>query len=1102
LFAFHPTPRSFHHRLSAVTGALLLLAGLFPAALVAPAAVRAAPTDLFFSEYIEGSSNNKALEIFNGTGAPVDLAAGGYSVQMFFNGSSSAGLTFSLTGTVADGDVFVVAHSSASPTILAQADMTNGAGWFNGDDAVVLAKGSATLDVIGQVGFDPGSEWGAGVTSTQDNTLRRKGAIQAGDPDGSDAFDPAAEWDGFAQDTFDGLGSHSISSEPDEARLVINEIDYDQPGTDAAEFVEIANAGTLEATLDGTSLVLVNGNGGGAAAYQTFNLPAGTLAAGGYFVVCANAANTSNCDLDVTPDTNLIQNGAPDAVALLVDGELVDAVSYEGDSGAPYTEGSGMGLVDDPSLSNASIGRCPDGGDTDQNNADFTFQPATPGAANDCAGAVVGSCGEAATAIHAIQGSGSTSLMVGSPVVVEAVVVGDFQNNASPDSGELSGFYLQEADADADANPATSEGIFVFAPGADDVAVGDRVRVAATVSEYTTSGGSSQTELSGVSAVVPCASGVTLPAPTAAQLPFTALDDPERYEGMLVTFPQALSISEFFNFDRFDEVVLTAGRQFQPTAVAEPGPDAQAVAEANALNRITLDDGRTNQNPVPLRHPDGEQFTLSHRFRGGDTVTNVTGVIDESFGLYRIQPVADADYTEVNPRPAAPEDVGGSLHVASFNVLNYFTTIDTGPSGPLCGPHEDQECRGADNAGELARQRAKIVAALSTMNADVVGLIEIENNPGDGPTADLVAGLNDVLGAGTYDYVATGAIGTDAIRVAMIYKPASVTPLGAFAILDTSVDPRFDDTRNRPVLAQSFEEVTNGGIFTLAVNHLKSKGSDCSDSGIPGDDDPQQGNCNVTRTRAAEALADWLATDPTGSGDRDALIMGDLNSYDHEDPIGAIREGADDATGTNDDFTDLIHAYQGELAYSYLFDGQLGYLDTALASGTIAPQVSGATVWHINADEPDILDYDTSFKPAEQAALYEPNAYRSSDHDPVIVGLDLQAFDFDALQPPIDPTALNEVKAGSTVPIKFGLGGDFGLDVLFEVPQVFACGDWPSGVSIDAQSPGRAMLSYDADQDQYVFTWKTSKQWSGSCRTLELTLTDGTYVTASFDFVR
>jgi lamin tail-like protein/Big-like domain-containing protein len=170
----------------------------------------ASATDLFISEYIEGSSNNKALEIFNGTGAPVDLAAGGYTVEMYFNGSTTATLTINLTGTVASGDVFVLAHSMADPAIRAQADQTAGGGWFNGNDAVVLSKETTFLDVVGQIGDDPATgEWGVGLTSTADNTLRRRAAVCQGDPNGSDPFEPAVEWDGYPNNTFDGLGSHS-----------------------------------------------------------------------------------------------------------------------------------------------------------------------------------------------------------------------------------------------------------------------------------------------------------------------------------------------------------------------------------------------------------------------------------------------------------------------------------------------------------------------------------------------------------------------------------------------------------------------------------------------------------------------------------------------------------------------------------------------------------------------------------------------------------------------------------------------------------------------------------------------------------------------------
>ncbi len=137
-------------------------------------------SDLFISEVVEGSSNNKAIEIYNGTGSSINLS--GYSIQMFFNGSAAAGLTINLTGTIAPGDVFVLAQSSANATILAQADQTSAVGWFNGDDAIVLRNGTTVIDVFGQVGFDPGTEWGSALVSTQDNTLRRMSDVTDGDP--------------------------------------------------------------------------------------------------------------------------------------------------------------------------------------------------------------------------------------------------------------------------------------------------------------------------------------------------------------------------------------------------------------------------------------------------------------------------------------------------------------------------------------------------------------------------------------------------------------------------------------------------------------------------------------------------------------------------------------------------------------------------------------------------------------------------------------------------------------------------------------------------------------------------------------------------------
>ncbi len=586
-------------------------------------------------------------------------------------------------------------------------------------------------------------------------------------------------------------------------------------------------------------------------------------------------------------------------------------------------------------------------------------------------------CGSPYTPIYEIQGSGMTTPLMNQVVTTEGIVVGDFQE------GGKNGFYIQ--DPEGDGNTATSDGIFVYAPSSMDVFVGDHLRVQGTAGEYY-----NLTQISSVIDIWLCDSGVALPEPTVVTLPVPNVEYLERFEGMLVTFPQDLVISEYFNFDRFGEIVLTSERFTTPTALYEPGsPEVDAANTAYTLGSITLDDGRTNQYPDPAIHPNGLEFNLYNLFRGGGLVTNLTGIMDYAYSLYRIQPTEGADYTAANLRPAQPEIIPGDIKVATFNVLNYFTTIDAGGSANwICGPSGDMECRGADSELELERQRAKIIAALSTIDADVVGLIEIENDrPGPDPdyaAADLVEGLNDVMGADTYDYIATGAIGTDAIKVALIYKPASVTPVGDYAILDSSVDPLFLDNYNRPVLAQTFMSNTVGEAVTVAVNHLKSKGSACVGDPDLGDG---AGNCNLTRKDAAQAQVQWLESDPTGTGVDKFLVIGDLNSYAKEDPIDVIKAGADLAPGTSDDYHDMIDEILGETAYSYVFDGRTGYLDYIMVNSNLRPYVTDLDIWLINADEPDIIDYDTSFKLPAQQAIYAPDAYRSSDHDPVIITL-------------------------------------------------------------------------------------------------------------------
>jgi hypothetical protein len=1006
----------------------------------------AAATSVFINEIHYDNAGTDAGEAIEFVGpAGTDLT--GWSLVLY-NGSGGAVYdTDALTGAIPDlggGFGVVVVNypvngiQNGSPDGVALVNASNNVVQFLSYEGSFTAAGGPA---DGMTSVDIGVAEGS-TTSVGDSLQLI----------GSGATDADFTWASVQPNTFGAFNSGQ--SFVGVAVLVINEVDYDQPSTDTAEFVEIKNIGTASADLSAYTLELVNGTGGGASIYQSYTLSAVTLPAGDYFVICGDAANVVNCDLDVSPDSNLIQNGAPDAVGLRFNGALVDAVSYEGDTGAPYTEGSGAGLEDS---GDGSISRCDDGSDTNQNNVDLVFgATSTPGAENVCAPPPPPeSCGDTFTPIYTIQGSGSASPLDGSEVSTEGVVVGDFQAGKS-------GFFLQDAPGDGDT--ATSDGIFVFSTSLD-VNEGDHVRVRGTVDEFF-----GLTEITSVSQIWSCSTGNNVAA-TTLTLPVTSLDDFEPYEGMLVTLPKTLYISEYFNFDRFGEIVLTTERQFQPTAVFEPGSsEAAALALANSLGRITLDDGRGSSNPDPAIHPNGGIFDLNNLFRGGDTVQNVTGALDFDFGLYKIQPTQGADYSNDNLRTDEPDDVGGNLKVASFNVLNYFTTLDDGVND-ICGPLQNQECRGADNATEFTRQRDKIIAALAAMDADVVGLIEIENHPGDVPTADLVSGLNAVMGAGTYEYIATGAIGSDAIRQALIYKAAKVAPLGAYAILDATVDSRFLDDFNRPVLAQSFQDNATGGIFTVAVNHLKSKGSPCDAVGDP-DTGDGAGNCNLTRKAAAEALVDWLASDPTGSGDADFLIIGDLNSYDKEDPIDVLLAGG---------YTDLVKEYGGEFAYSYVFDGQLGYLDHALAGPDMLGEVTGTTVWHINADEPDLIDYDTSFKGPNQDAIYAPDAYRSSDHDPVIVGLDTCDEIAPTLEVSVSPDSLWPANH-KYVTVKATVVANDDFDPNPTITLVSVTSNEPDNGLGDGDTPNDIVIV-----DEYTFKLRAERSGTGEGRIYTIT---------------
>ncbi len=574
-----------------------------------------------------------------------------------------------------------------------------------------------------------------------------------------------------------------------------------------------------------------------------------------------------------------------------------------------------------------------------------------------------------AATINAIQGKGTTSPLVGTTQTVDGIVILSAQG-----TGGLGGFYLQSTQNDTDADPETSEGIFV-ANTSFAVVVGEVVRVTGTVAEAGTAP-STQTQLNNLTGLTHVAVA-SLPTPVTVTLPFANTTFAERYEGMLVTFAQKLTVTDTYDLGRYGELTLSLGRLSTPTNIVAPGAAAVAQDNANFLASILLNDASNTSYRAATPYL-ADSAGRGETRRAGGTVTGLTGVLDERFGLYLVEPTSAPTFVDENPR-ADPPAVGGTLRVVLSNVLNFFN----GPTFPTS--------RGADTSAEFDRQRAKIVAGLTRLAPDILGLTEIENDgfASGSALADLVAALNAAAPSGT-TYAAVDASGvdngTDLIHCAFIYRTQTVELVGAPAALTN----QYFTSLARPPLAQTFRERSTSEVFTVCLNHFRSKSTAATsaastDGRTPNpnlDQGDGQGVNGYLRKREAETLAAWLATDPTRSGDPDVLIIGDLNAYAKEDAITAL-------TGAG--YTNLTERFEGAGGYSYAFGGAFGHLDHALANASLLPRVAGAATWHVNADEPDWLDYNVESKTTAQQALNVGTPYRYADHDPVIVGLMLRA---------------------------------------------------------------------------------------------------------------
>ena len=630
-------------------------------------------------------------------------------------------------------------------------------------------------------------------------------------------------------------------------------------------------------------------------------------------------------------------------------------------------------------------------------------------------------------------GDGDDSQLINQTVETKGVVTAAYPKGENANLKGLEGFTIQTPGTGGTWDPArtASDGLFVFMgkSSATMPSIGDCVVVKGKVAEYSgvknaTAATQSLTQLlpQSITAATDCD-----PVKPTELSGVPTQDQMEALESMLVLPKDTWTITDNYKTNRYGTLSLTPGTEVLRTAtdVVAPGAAAQAYEAENAAKTIDLDDASTTDLTNFKQNGHKERYAYLANgapARVGYHVTFTKPVVLESrFGSFVFQPpqmtAGNPDRSPVTitgERPAAPS-VSGDTKVATFNVLNYFS--DLGENEPGCKGYEDRnhkyvtdkncKLRGAWSSQAFANQQTKIVQAINTIDADVVALEEIENPVASGVSTDrdgalksLVNALNAAAGSEVWAYVpspSTVPANEDVIRIAFIYKKATITPVGDSVIYD---DPAYTGLARQP-LAQEFKPITDanhdGKNFVVIANHFKSKGSapknlSGAEAAANTDNGDGQGNSNGVRVKQARALATFAQRfngTPT-------LLVGDFNAYTKEDPLKVLT----DAGWTHE---------SGQGDSSYVYGGRSGSMDHVFANSAAHPLITEVKSWAVNAQESIAFEYSRANYNA-YLAFEADNPYRASDHNPEIIGLNLIT---PITQPPVGPSAQPSTQASA-----------------------------------------------------------------------------------------